>query len=41
MVLTINAKADKREMPKNDGKMAEGFDPNSEDALMIRVDNPT
>lgn len=39
MVLTINAKADKREMPKGD--TAEGFDPNSEDALMIRVDNPT
>ena len=41
LVMTINAKKDTREMPRGVATMIPDLDPDSEDALLMRVDNPT
>jgi translation elongation factor EF-4 len=41
LVMTINAKADKREKPKEVMELLANVDPDSEDALLMRVNNPT
>jgi len=41
LVMKINAKVDKREMPRGVMSLIPDVDPDSEDALLMRVDNPT
>ena len=40
-VMTINAKSDQREKPRDAMRLMANIDPNSEEALLMRVDNPT